>query len=96
MHSSVTVTIHHATSSRDAASAGRGFGVHAVSETASASMASVTRLMVHVPVCLGTVGSSAGSHVLLDFMVKTAGSGGIIYFLKSRQKAVYHYLNRKF
>lgn len=75
MHFSVTVTIHRATSLRDAASAGRGCGANGVNETASATMASATRLMVHVPVCLGTVGSSAGSHVLLGSMVKTAETG---------------------
>jgi len=76
VQSSVTVTIHHATSSLDAASAGRGCGVQDVNGIASASTASATRLMAHVPVRQGIVGSSAGNHVLQDSMVKTAGTGG--------------------
>ncbi len=75
MQSSVTVTIHHATSLRDAASAGRGCGARGVSDTASASRASVTRWMGHAPAHQGTVGNSAGSHVLPGSTVKTAGTG---------------------
>lgn len=75
MQSNVTVTIHPATSSRDAASAGRGCGAHGVNDTASASTASATRRMAHVPAHQDTVGSSAGSRVLPGSMVKTAGTG---------------------
>lgn len=75
--SSVTVTTHHATSSQDAASAGKDCGVSVANDTANVSMASATRRTAHVPVHQGTVGSSAGSHVLLGSMVKTAGTGGV-------------------
>lgn len=76
VQSSVTATIHHATSSRDAASAGRGCGALGANDTASASTASATRRTARVPARQGTVGSSAGNHVLLGSMVKTAGTGG--------------------
>lgn len=75
MQFSVTVTIHRVTSSRDAASAGKGCGAHGVSATVSASMASVTKQMAHVPAHQVTVGSSAGNHALPDSMDKTAGIG---------------------
>lgn len=74
---SVAVTTRHATSLQDAASVGKECGVHVVNDTASVSMASATRRMARVPVHQGTVGSSAGSHVLLDSMGKTAGTGGV-------------------
>ncbi len=76
VQSSATATIHHATSSRDAASAGRGCGAHGVNDTASASTASATRQTARVPAHQDTVGSSAGNHVLPGSMVKTAGTGG--------------------
>lgn len=75
MHPSATVTTRPATSTWDGASVGRSYGVHGVKDTASASMASAARLMDHVPALLVTVGNSAGSHVLLDSMVKTAETG---------------------
>lgn len=75
--SSVTVTTHHATSLQDAASVGKECGVHVVNDIASVSMASATQRMARAPVHQGTVGSSAGSHVLLDSMGKTAGTGGV-------------------
>lgn len=75
MQSSVTATIHPVTSSQDAASAGRGCGARGVSDTANASMASATRRMARVPAHQGTVGSSAGSHVLPASTAKTAGTG---------------------
>lgn len=74
MELSVTVTAHHATSSWGAASAGRGCGANTVSATANASTASATRPTVPAPAHQGTVGSSAENHVLLDSMVKTAGT----------------------
>ena len=76
VQSSVTVTIHHVTSSRDAASAGRGCGAQDVNDTASASRASATRRTARVLAHQGTVGSFAGNHVLPGSMVKTAGTGG--------------------
>lgn len=76
VQSSATVTIHHVTSSRDAANAGRGCGARGVNDTASASTANATRRMAHVPAHQGTVGSFAGNHVLLGSMVKTAETGG--------------------
>lgn len=75
--SSVTVTAHRANSSQDAASVGKDCGVPVVNDTASVSMASATRQMARVLVHRGTVASSAGNHVLLGFMVKTAGTGGL-------------------
>lgn len=75
MQSSVTVTIHHATSSQAVACADRGCGAHGVTDTASVSTASATRLMARVPAHQGTVGSSARNRVLLDSMVRTAGTG---------------------
>lgn len=84
MQSSVTVTIHHATSSRGAASAGRGCGAHGVNGTASASTASATRPTARVLAPQGTVGSSAGNHVLPGSTVKTAGTGGEKILAESR------------
>lgn len=76
MQSSATVTIHRATSSRDAASAEKGCGAQGVNDTASASTASVTRQTARVPAHQDTVGSFAENHVLPGSMVKTAGTGG--------------------
>ena len=75
MPSSVTATIHPVTSSQDAASAGRGCGARGVSDTANVSTASATRRTARVPAHRGTVESSAGNHVLLASMAKTAGTG---------------------
>ena len=74
--SSVTVTIHRVTSSRDAASAGTGCGARGANGTASASTANAIRPTARVPARQDTVGSSAGSRVPLDSTVKTAGTGG--------------------
>lgn len=76
MQSSVAVTIHHVTSSRDAASAVRNCGARGVNDIASASTASATRRTARVPAHQGTVGSSAGNHVQPGSTVKTAGTGG--------------------
>lgn len=75
MRSSVTVTTHHVTSSPVAASAASDCGGLAVSVTASAFMASATRLMVHVPAHQDTEASSVESHVQPVSMAKTAGIG---------------------
>lgn len=74
MLSSVIVTTRRVTSSQDAASAGRGSGVNVASATANAATESATRQTAHVPAHQDIVGSSAGSHVLQDSTVKTAGT----------------------
>lgn len=74
--SSVTATIHRATSSRDAASARRDCGAHGVKVTAIASKASATKRTARVPARQGTVGGFAGNRVLPGSTVKTAGTGG--------------------
>lgn len=74
MQSSVTVTTPHVTSSQGAANAASDCGGLAVSATASAFMANVTRLMAHVPALQDIEASSAENHVQLVFMVKTAGT----------------------
>lgn len=76
MQTSATVTARHASSTRHAASARTGCGVLDAIECANASTASATRLTAHAPALQDTVGSFAGNHVLLDFMAKTAETGG--------------------
>lgn len=90
MPSSVTVTIHHVTSSRDAASAVRDCGAHGVNDIASVPTASATRRTARVPAHQGTVGSSAGNHVLLGSTVKTAGTGGA---KRLGREQMYHFKN---
>lgn len=65
----------HASNIQDAVSARTGCGVRDVIAYVSASMASATRLTVHVPALQDIVGSIARNHVLLDFMAKTAEKG---------------------
>lgn len=82
MGSSATATTRRATSSQGAASAGRDCGARGVSGTASALTGSATQPTGRARARRGTVGSSAGSRVLLGIMDKTAGTGGILFFYK--------------
>lgn len=81
--SSVPATTHHASSLPGDASAGTVYGARTVNATVSACMGNATRQMDPAPANQATGANSAGNHVLLGSMDRTAGTSkeiGSVWF----------------